>query len=179
MAGTVLRASTRQLLVQRSHLLAPVTGYHARAKVGNRDIVGFGLNGEPTYVDRGDFPCPAVRFMENTADVYSMREKEKTSWIGLSMDDKKALYRASFCQTFAEMHAQGTGEWKSLTAGTIFGITLALWIVILVKLYVYEKPPHTLSDEWKAASLKRIIDQQQGRIEGLSSNWDYEKKEWK
>lgn len=38
-------------------------------KVGNRDIVGFGWNGEPVYYDRPDFPMPAVRFKENTPDV--------------------------------------------------------------------------------------------------------------
>lgn len=38
-------------------------------KVGNRDIVGFGWNGEPIYYDRPDFPMPAVRFKENTPDV--------------------------------------------------------------------------------------------------------------
>ena len=38
-------------------------------KIGNRDVVGFGWNGEPTYYDRPDFPMPAIRFKENTPDV--------------------------------------------------------------------------------------------------------------
>jgi hypothetical protein len=38
-------------------------------KVGNRDIVGFGSNGEPIYYDRPDIPMPAIRFKENTPDV--------------------------------------------------------------------------------------------------------------
>jgi len=38
-------------------------------KIGNRDVVGFGWNGEPVYYDRPDFPMPAVRFKENTPDV--------------------------------------------------------------------------------------------------------------
>lgn len=46
-----------------------------------------------------------------------------------------SVYRASFCQTFSEMKAQGTGEWKSVTAGIVFGITLALWIVVWLKKY--------------------------------------------
>ena len=39
------------------------------AKIGNRDVVGYGVNGAPNYYDRVDFPMPAVRFKENTPDV--------------------------------------------------------------------------------------------------------------
>lgn len=39
------------------------------AKIGNRDIVGYGWNGEPIYQDRVDYPMPAIRFKENTPDV--------------------------------------------------------------------------------------------------------------
>lgn len=38
-------------------------------KIGNRDVVGFGWNGEPIYQDRVDYPMPAIRFKENTPDV--------------------------------------------------------------------------------------------------------------
>jgi len=38
-------------------------------KIGNRDVVGFGFNGEPCYVDRVDYPMPSLRFKENTPDV--------------------------------------------------------------------------------------------------------------
>lgn len=38
-------------------------------KIGNRDVVGFGWNGEPIYYDRPDYPMPAIRFKENTPDV--------------------------------------------------------------------------------------------------------------
>lgn len=39
------------------------------AKIGNRDVVGYGWNGQPVYQDRVDFPMPAIRFKENTPDV--------------------------------------------------------------------------------------------------------------
>lgn len=39
------------------------------AKIGNREIVGYGWNGEPMYQDRVDYPMPAIRFKENTPDV--------------------------------------------------------------------------------------------------------------
>lgn len=41
----------------------------ALSKIGNRDIVGYGWNGQPSYQDRVDYPMPAVRFRENTPDV--------------------------------------------------------------------------------------------------------------
>merc|ERR1739838_1160662 len=42
---------------------------HQAAKIGNREVVGFGYNGDNNYVDRIDFPMPAIRFKENTPDV--------------------------------------------------------------------------------------------------------------
>lgn len=40
-----------------------------RSVIGDRDIVGFGYNGQPNYADRTEFPMPALRWKENTADV--------------------------------------------------------------------------------------------------------------
>ncbi len=57
---------------------------------GNRDIVGYGWNGDPSYIDRPEFPFPAVRFRENTPDVLALREKEKGDWHKLTIADKKA-----------------------------------------------------------------------------------------
>lgn len=38
-------------------------------RIGNRDVVGFGLNGSESYIDRFERPMPAIRFKENTPDV--------------------------------------------------------------------------------------------------------------
>lgn len=172
-----------KLLALRStaaHRITPIASYsQAREKVGNRDIVGFGLNGEPSYIDRSDFPCPAVRFMENKPDVLALREKEKSDWKTLSLDEKKALYRASFCSTFAEMESLNKGEWKSVLAGVITAITISLWAIVGLKKFVYEDLPKTFTQEWQEGMLKRMIDQHQGPVEGVSSKWDYEKREWK
>lgn len=35
-----------------------------RQKIGNREIVGFGLTGEPSYIDWHSFPFPSIRFRE-------------------------------------------------------------------------------------------------------------------
>lgn len=58
--------------------------------LGNRQFVGYGWNGMPTYQDREDFPCPAIRFRESTAEIVALREKELGDWKSLSMEDKKA-----------------------------------------------------------------------------------------
>jgi cytochrome c oxidase subunit 4 len=40
----------------------------AVSKIGNREVVGHGFNGEASYIDRADYPFPAVRFREPTAE---------------------------------------------------------------------------------------------------------------
>lgn len=42
---------------------------HIKAAIGNREVVGFGMNGQPNYIDRVDFPLPAIRYKENTPDI--------------------------------------------------------------------------------------------------------------
>ncbi|CAG0908566.1 unnamed protein product, partial [Cyprideis torosa] len=36
---------------------------------GKREIVGFGVNGQPAYMDRLDQPFPAIRFKELTPEL--------------------------------------------------------------------------------------------------------------
>lgn len=38
-------------------------------KIVGRDIVGYGLNGEPSYFDNVTYPFPSVRFMKNTPEI--------------------------------------------------------------------------------------------------------------
>lgn len=38
-------------------------------RIVGRDIVGYGLNGEPQYFDNITFPFPSVRFMKNTPEI--------------------------------------------------------------------------------------------------------------
>lgn len=42
---------------------------YVRNLIGKREIVGYGFNGEPSYVDRPDFPLPAIRWKEPTSDI--------------------------------------------------------------------------------------------------------------
>ena len=50
----------------------------------------------------------------------------------MTIEEKKALYRASFGQTFAEIKAP-TGEWKSVVGFSLVGVSLAIWIFIWMK----------------------------------------------
>jgi len=147
-------------------------------KLGNRDVVGFGFNGYPTYYDKQDFPCPAVRFGENTPEVLALRAKEAGDWKQLSLDEKKALYRASFRQTYAEMDAP-SGEWKSVFAACLLGLSITGWMMIWLKQYVYPELPSTITEEWKIDQAKQMIIQRQGPIDGLASKFDYENNKWK
>lgn len=64
----------------------------------------------------------------------ALREKEKGDWNKLTLEEKKALYRASFCQTFAEMKAP-TGEWKSVVGVSLIAASLAVWIYMWMKVF--------------------------------------------
>lgn len=46
-----------------------VRGVYGTCRTGNRDLVGFGVNGCANYKDDAHFPFPAVRFKENTRDI--------------------------------------------------------------------------------------------------------------
>lgn len=187
MAGRLLSRVTRS-----SYLLAArgqIRQDHATAlpaalrdeyypKVGNRDIVGFGVNGSPIYEDIPEFPCPAVRFRENSSEIMALREKEKGDWHKLTLEEKKALYRASFRQTFAEIHAP-TGEWKAILAGVLLALSVSGWFIIYVKRYVLPPLPHTVTREWQEKQLELMLKQRQNPIQGIASHWDYDNKRWK
>jgi len=147
-------------------------------KLGNRDVVGWGFNGTASYVDREEYPMPAVRFKENTPDVMALREKEKGDWKTLTVDEKKSLYRASFCQTFAEMKAP-SGEWKSVLAAIITALAISGWTIIFMKKFVYSEMPHTITRQWQEDQMNRMLAQGQGRIEGVASRYNYETGKWK
>ncbi|CAH2097978.1 unnamed protein product [Euphydryas editha] len=148
------------------------------AKVGNREWVGYGYNGQPNYADRPDFPLPAVRFRPDTPDIKVLREKEKGDWRKLTLEEKKALYRASFCQTFAEFQAP-TGEWKGALGWALCLASLSLWIYMAMKMFVYSPLPESFSEESQKAQLKRMLDLKVNPVDGLSSKWDYENNRWK
>ncbi len=58
--------------------------------IGKREIVGFGINGNPSYFDMPDFPCPAVRWQVDTPEVLALKKKEQGDWKNMSIEEKKA-----------------------------------------------------------------------------------------
>lgn len=151
---------------------------HNNIRIGNRDWVGYGTNGCATYFDSVAFPMPAIRFRENTNDLMALREKEKGDWRKLNLEERKILYRASFCQTFAEIQAP-TGDWKYITGGTLMGLACSLFIFTLIKLFCGPPLPESFSEENRAKNLRQIIDFEYGVANGIASKWDYEKNDWK
>jgi len=151
---------------------------HFFPRIGNRDIVGVGVNNRPTYVDRFDYPFPAVRWGENTAAFLPLREKERGDWKKLSVDEFKQLYRGSFRQTFPEFTAK-TGEWKFVIAFVLGACSLSLWVWFGLKAFVHPPLPSTFSEEHRYQMLKKYIDMDVAPVRGLTSQWDYERMKWK
>ena len=63
-----------------------------------------------------------------------LKSKEAGDWSKLTIEEKKALYRASFCQTFAEIKAP-SGEWKSVLGMTFVAMSMACWIFFWMKTF--------------------------------------------
>lgn len=70
MASSLIALTSRVIRhIPKKHIhIAPMSSY-VRPLIGKREIVGFGFNGEPNYVDRSDFPLPAIRWQEPSPDI--------------------------------------------------------------------------------------------------------------
>merc|ERR1719290_729169 len=100
-------------------------------------------------------------------------------WKKMTLHEKKELYRFSFCQTVVEYNAP-TGEWKKISGIALFFISLGIWGVIWLKMFVYDPQPTTISDEeYQKAQIKRMIDMRVNPIDGFASRYDYENNKWK
>ncbi|XP_059618473.1 cytochrome c oxidase subunit 4 isoform 1, mitochondrial [Phlebotomus argentipes] len=175
--------SNQFLSVARNAVLRQMVRHSSRdhsnfSKIGKREVVGYGRSGEPVYYDCVEYPMPAIRWQEPTPQLLALREKEKGDWKKLSIDEKKALYRASFCQTFAEFK-HPTGEWKGCIGWTLVFTSIAIVFSLWMNAYVYDELPESFSEESRKAQLKRMLDLEVNPIHGLSSKWDYENKRWK
>ncbi|KAM6225054.1 cytochrome c oxidase subunit 4 isoform 1, mitochondrial [Rhynchocyon petersi] len=133
----------------------------------------------PAYVDRRDYPLPDVAHVRNlTAQQKALKEKEKAAWNALSLEEKVALYRIQFKESFAEMN-RSTNEWKTVVGAALFFIGFTGLILIWEKRYVYGPIPHTFDKDWVAMQTKRMLDMKVSPIQGFSAKWDYDKNEWK
>ncbi|KAK5894137.1 hypothetical protein CesoFtcFv8_010859 [Champsocephalus esox] len=134
---------------------------------------------KPMYWDRREIPLPDKRYKDilTPADK-SLKEKEKGPWGQLSNEEKLALYRFSFCQTYPEMN-QSSSEWKTVVAGVLYCIGLTGLVIIWQTAYVSPPAPRTFDAEWQAKQVKRMLDMRVSPIEGFAAQWDYEKSQWK
>ena len=76
------------------------------------------------------------------------------------------------------MHAP-TGEWRTIVAGVLLGLSVTGWLMIFMKTSVYPQLPSTITQEWAEKNLENMVRARQGAITGVSSLYDYEKGDWK
>ncbi|XP_012521236.1 PREDICTED: cytochrome c oxidase subunit 4 isoform 2, mitochondrial [Propithecus coquereli] len=125
------------------------------------------------------YPMPDEPFCtELNAEQRALKEKEKGSWTQLSHAEKVALYRLQFHETFAEMNRR-SNEWKTVMGCVFFFFGFAALVIWWQRVYMFPEKPITLTDEWRAQQLQRILDMKANPVQGLASRWDYEKKQWK
>ncbi|XP_072370603.1 cytochrome c oxidase subunit 4 isoform 1, mitochondrial-like isoform X2 [Scyliorhinus torazame] len=133
----------------------------------------------PMYCDRKDSPLPDIPYVQKlNTEQEALKEKEKGSWKNLTNEEKIALYRIAFHQSYADM-CKSNSEWKTVMGGTFIFIGFTGLIVWWQTAHVYPPKPHTFNEEWKEKQAKRMLDMQMNPIEGFASKWDYEKNEWK
>merc|ERR1712223_1865853 len=145
--GLVLFNLQRQMALSQKNATLPTSaivlggGHHAPSKyelhggekqkmpigleIGRREVVGYGNCGQENYIDHVHYPFPAIRFKEDTGEIAKLREKEKGDWKKMTIEEKRVLYRASFCSTLAEVEAP-TGEWNSIIGLTLVGISIGV-----------------------------------------------------
>lgn len=94
-------------------MVAVKNSYYGRQKIGDREVVGYGINGEYGYCDRMDFPCPAIRFKEIKGDLAKLRDKEKGDWKSLTKEEKKT------CKCGRAMRRDQRTSWAPALASLI------------------------------------------------------------
>ncbi|XP_058500254.1 cytochrome c oxidase subunit 4 isoform 2, mitochondrial [Solea solea] len=165
------------LLARR--MTAALTSSSARMASHGHEVAANEDLSQPMYWDSTNVPLPDRRYKVTlSSEDERLKQKEKGPWDQLSKEEKLALYRLSFSQTFSEMN-QPSAEWKTVVGAMFIFLGLTGLIVWWQKVHVFPKPPRTFDDEWQAKQLQRMLDMRMNPIEGISSKWDYEKGQWK
>ncbi|XP_056374442.1 cytochrome c oxidase subunit 4 isoform 1, mitochondrial-like [Hyla sarda] len=135
---------------------------------------------KPSYYDSRALPLPDVPYVsELNPQQKVLKEKEAGSWTQLTKEEKLALYRISFNQSYTEMKKGTPSEWKTVLGVVFYFLAFSGIYLWWHRTYVFGPVPHTLSDEWVAMQTKRMVDMRVNPVTGFSSNWDYEKNTWK
>ena len=94
--------ATTKTSIANAHAAAPATthGHHdvfnrknAYPRIGEREIVGYGRNGEPQYFDAIDCPLPSIRWKADVGEIKALREKAKGDWGNLTIEEKRNVGR--------------------------------------------------------------------------------------
>ncbi|XP_019365541.1 PREDICTED: cytochrome c oxidase subunit 4 isoform 1, mitochondrial isoform X1 [Gavialis gangeticus] len=89
----------------------------------------------PHYHDKRNYPLPDIPYRRDLgADEKALMEKQKGSWKELSNEEKVALYRIKFCQTYAEMN-RPSNEWKTVLGFTFMFLGFTGLIVAWQRYY--------------------------------------------
>lgn len=150
-----------------------------RIRIGNREVVGPSASGIDEYYDRVDYPCPPIRYKVSTPEIAALREKEKGSWKALTIDEKKKLYRAAFCQTIQEVEAP-TAHGRRIFGNVLLLLCVPILTYIVAKKTIFPPLPESMSDQNKKQLVRWYIESRADPLDGgISSKWDYEKNQWK
>uniref|UniRef100_A0A8C5MTK1 Cytochrome c oxidase subunit 4 n=1 Tax=Leptobrachium leishanense TaxID=445787 RepID=A0A8C5MTK1_9ANUR len=132
------------------------------------------------YSDQREHPLPDVPFLTDlTPQQKALKVKETGPWNQLTKEEKLALYRISFCQSYKEMKAGSGSEWKTIVGGVLYFLAVTGLYLWWQRVYVYGPVPHTLSPEWIEVQTQRMIDMRTNPVTGMSSKWDYANNQWK
>ncbi|XP_051518950.1 cytochrome c oxidase subunit 4 isoform 2, mitochondrial-like [Myxocyprinus asiaticus] len=174
-AGRVGGLPSRWAVAAFSSSSARMAG-HGHGNTFSREQADMSL---PMYWDRLDTPLPDRPYQDTLrAADKSLKQKEKGPWNYLTKEEKIALYRLMFKETYAEMK-KSSSESKTMLGGIFFFIGFTGLVVLWQRLYVYPTHPCTLDDEWQTMQVKRMLEMWVNPVESFSAKWDYEKGQWK
>ncbi|XP_029973743.1 cytochrome c oxidase subunit 4 isoform 2, mitochondrial isoform X2 [Salarias fasciatus] len=167
-----------RVLVHRAAVALGSSGSVRTASHGH-EVSDMADMSQPQYWDRADTPLPDRPYKDVlTAADKSLKQKEKGPWGQLSKEEKIALYRLMFHQTYPEMK-QRSDEWKTVMGGIFIFLGFTGLVVWWQRVYVYPERPLTFDEDWQAKQLQRMLDMKVNPIEGFAAKWDYEKRQWK
>merc|ERR1712211_214347 len=130
------------------------------------------------YVDSVMSPFPVIRFKEDKGEIAVLREKEKGDWKKLTLEEKSPVPGIFL----PNPGRSGGTHWRvEINIGCVLiSVSVGLWGYLWMKAYVYPPSPETITNEEKMkAQIDRMIAMRVNPFEGLTSNYDYDKGEWK
>ncbi|CAL8073236.1 unnamed protein product [Calicophoron daubneyi] len=146
--------------------------------IGNREIVGYGRNGTPMYLDDISYPYPGIRFRSHSDEIEALQKKEQGPWEALSIGEIKTLYRHSFRQTLAEVVAP-RGHWKLGVGWGFMLISAGALFFLYVRLILVTPPKNVLElPEYKEAVKYKEVFGRGGSIRE-TLRFDLKEEKWR